>query len=233
VAAGCLAGVRWSRAAIIGVYVVAISGLAVNLLLLRDGGTMLRSAYAVQAKAAFAGLDLAGENARPNFQPPPVPGGQGVVPGNQSPLSFPFDAVEEADGMPSERYFAAARRYGHLGYSLPELRASSDSVRAQADSILVAALGLKLSRGGSDRARGACRTFGAGGASSAPLPRKGALFEEDMGGPVELQRFARTWWVPIGSLKPGRPALLRIPTDQAPDPWRVSVGGELRICALR
>lgn len=235
VASGSAAGMRWSRSGLVLLYVFAASGFAVNLYLMKESGIMLRSAYAVQVKAGFAGLDLAAKHAQPRFDPPPVPGGQGVVPGGQSPLGYPFSIVAEAGASPSDAYRIAAQRYGSLGYSLPELRSTSDGVRTQTDSILVAALGVKL-QPVAIAGRYSCRTAEAGpdGIVRATLPPSGVALRSSSGGSVALQRFARDLWIPIGALAPGKLTQLRIPTDRAPDRWRLSVASQtLSICRFR
>jgi hypothetical protein len=235
VAGGCLAGRRHPRSALVGLYAVAACGVAVNLFLLHDEGTKLRSAYAVQVKAAFAALDIAGDSARRNFDPPPVPGGQGVIEG-QSPLKFPFGLTSIFDGEPVAAYREAAERYGRLGYSPEEIEAAADSVKTQTDSILVAALGLRLRNGSASSTAERCRQLrsDSDGLTHVRLPRGGAVLESQAGGSVSVRRLAREAWIPLGSLAPATPALLSIPSDSLPDSWwLVSDSRSLRVCESR
>lgn len=233
-AAGCAAGLRWSRAALVGLYVIALSGFGVNLYLLHEGGFAWRNGFGTEVRAGFAAVDLAGENAKASFSVR-VPEGEEFA-GVESPLDFILGSVSETGRQPAPAYLAAARRYGPLGYSLSEVRTASDSVRAQTDSALVSALGLKLQPAVRAPAPATCRTaISAGdGQARAKLPPGGAVLEAAQGGPVKLRRFARGWWVRLGRLSPGEPDVLRVPIDRASDPWWVSVATpSLRVCTLR
>jgi hypothetical protein len=234
-AAGCLAGRRWTMRELVGLYALAVCGVSVNLFLLQDEGKMLRSAYAVQVKAAFAAVDIAGDSSRRDFDPPPVPGGQGVVEEGQSPLKFPFGLTSMFERTPVTAYQEAAERYAALGYSLEEIRASSDSVRTQTDSVLVAALGLRLRRPPASPTPGPCRQLRASGPTTvARIPPGGALLRSSEEGSISVRRFARESWIPLGPLAQRAPALLAVPPDSAPDPWWLaSSAGSLRVCALR
>ncbi len=230
VMAGCAAGLRWSRAGLVALYVVAACGFAVNLFQLHEASANLR-AYAVQVKAGFAGVDVAGGKARRHYEPASPAGQEG-----ETPLKFVFRSVEDAGYQPGEAYIEAARRYGPLGYSLSQLRTSEDSLRAQADAMLVSALGLRLVPGRGIPARGGCRTVRAqaDGDVEMRLTSPGASLRSPGGAAVQVQRFSREAWVEIGRLAPGRSAVLRLPRDRAPDPWRVSVATpSLRVCRLR
>jgi hypothetical protein len=233
-AAACAGGSRWSRSALVALFAVAASGLAVNAVLLKDAGAMLRSAYAVQVRAAFAALDLAGDRARRRFDPPSIPNDEGAIVGSQSPLTFPFKTVDEFGGVGVAGYLRARRDYGALGYSLGELRAAEDKVRGQTDSVLVAALGLRLSPVPA-AAGTACRRVEAGGDGDAraELSHGGAVLESARGGAVEVQRFAEESWSRVGTLAAGQPAELAVPADRAADPWRISVQAPfLRVCEI-
>jgi hypothetical protein len=235
IAADSLRGVRWRWSGIIAVYLVALAGLGANLLLLRDGGGVLRDMHAPLVQASFAALDVAGEEAEPSFgllNPDGSPGPGKAI------FGVPFDIFEARDEAPIDAYLAAAERYGALGFSLPELRARDAGIRGEVDRILVKALGLELSP--TDRpARGpGCRRVrGTGGRPPvARLPTGGALLElSGSGGEASLGRFADTEVAPVGKLAPSQPVKLRIAPDNAPDPWRVSVagGGTLIVCPLR
>jgi hypothetical protein len=234
IAADSLRGIRWSWSGILAVYLVALAGLGANLLLLRDGGGFLRETHAPLVRASFAALDVAGDEAEPTFDLFNADGSPG--PGNAI-FGVPFDIFEARDEAPVDAYLAAADRYGSFGFSLPELRARDMGLRSETDRILVKALGLELSPT-DRRARGpGCRRVrGTGGRPPvARLPTGGALLElAGSGGQASLGRFADAESAPLGRLAPSEPALLRIPPDNAPDPWRLSVAGSgtLIVCPL-
>jgi hypothetical protein len=230
VAAESLRGARWPRSGMIALYLVIFSGLGANLHLLRDGGAALRGPFASHVHASFTALDLAGRNAQPTFSLIQADGSP--APGN-SALSVPFDIFDGRGDAPVSAYLSAAARYGSLGYSLPALRRQEDGVRAETDGVLAEALGLKLAPASAlPRGPGCARVAGN---AAAPLPRGGALLmAEDAPASVSLGRFADGQNVPLGELSPSMPALLKIPVDRAPDPWRASAGGgTLIVCPLR
>jgi len=233
-AAGCAAGLRWSRAALVGLYAVAVSGFCVNLYLLHEGGFNLRHGFGTEVRAGFAAVDLAGTNAKPTISVR-VPEGDEFA-GIESPLNFVLGSVGETGREPVPAYLAAARRYRPLGYSLPEVRTASDSVRAQVDAALVSALALELRPAPHAPAPATCWTAVAKGdrEARAKLPRGGAVLEAQGGGAVKLRRFARGWWFGVGELSPGEAAVLRVPVDRASEPWWVSAAtSSLRVCELR
>jgi hypothetical protein len=236
VASEAVAGIRWSRAGLIALYIVAVAGLMTNLALLRYNAAQLRDFYAVQVRAAYGALDVAGERAKANFSPP-SPGPQAVVSGGQSPLTFPFKQLADRGESPTAAYRAVAARYGPLGFSLDEIRANAEDVRAQVDSVLVAALGLKLTPAAPRVPHGRCHPIREqpGQTSFSRLPRGGALLTVGgVGGSVEVRRFADSTAVPLGSLAPGQAAILRVPADRAPGPWWVSASGSSALlCELR
>lgn len=231
VAAEAAAGMRWSRAGIYGLYAAALAGLMVNVTLLHDQAAEFRNITAVQTHAAFTGLELAGRNATDHFFPRPLSGVMLPLVEEQSPLAIPFSAVPE-DRPISREYRAVVERDGGLGYSVAELRAHGEPARAQADAMLVGALDLKLVPAKPSVLSGSCRsTGGAGG--SLPLPRGGALLEAKGGATeVQVRRFGAVTFG-VGTLDPGQPAVLRIPTDRSAAPWwGYAPAAALRVCAL-
>lgn len=233
-AAGCAAGLRWPRATIVGLYAVAVSGFCVNLYLLHEGGFNLRNGFGTEVRAGFAAIDVVGERAQESFVAR-VPEGRDFA-GIESPLNFVFGSVRETGREPVAAYLAAAERYGSLGYSLAEVQAASDSVRAQTDAVMVSALGLELRTATRPPAEATCRTAIAvgDGEARAKLPPGGAVLEAKGGGAVKLRRFAHRRWLKIGELSPNEAAVLRVPVDRVPDPWWVSAATpSLRVCALR
>lgn len=217
---------------LVGLYVVAACGIAANAAQLYYEGTVLR-VHAAQVKAGFSGLDIAGANAQADFDPPPIPDDAGVLANSQSPLAFPFLSIGLTEKDPTPAYRDAVARYGDLGYTPEELSRQSDELRSQADTILVAALGLELTAADSGTPHGRCRTVRGNGQVSVELPKGGALLESN-GGTVEIRRFASELDVEVGELVAEQPAILRVPADDVDNPWTVTVPGtSVRVCALR
>lgn len=234
-AAAAAEGVPWDRAGLIALFLFCAAGLGANLVLLRNAGTELRSSYAVQVEAAFGGLDMVGKRAAGEFEPPSV--ANGFVAGGQSPLDFPFHLLVEDDEAPTRAYFAAARRYGSLGYSQEQLEAQSEEVRAQADAVMVAALGLRLVPQGRLGGRAGCRRPRPSGEGSfvLRLPPGGATLEAGShGGSVDVRRLAGETAVDLGELAPGEVAALRVTPDRSNRPWTLTTtASSLRVCELR
>jgi hypothetical protein len=229
---GCAAVIRWSRPAVIATYLVAASGVAVNAFILHDEGARLRYA-AVEVKAGFAGLDIAGDNMKAAFDPALPPNLSSTLPGGL--LAFPFGSVAEAGLEPPAAYRAASHSYGPLGYSVEQVRAATGAIRAQTDATLVKALGLRPQTAHRIAANSTCRVVRSNGMgdAEAKLPAGGAVLESDADGPLEIRRFAgNQWWLNIGRLSGRQPVVLRVPQDHLPDPWWISVPtASLRVCA--
>jgi hypothetical protein len=236
VAAEACRGLSWSRGRLLLLYAVVAAGVATNLYLLHDAGADLRDRYAVQERAAFAALDVAGEAARREFEIPAI-GEESIIPGGQSPLQFPFGVVSEYGRSPVDSYRRVAAEYGSLGYSPAELEAQGEAVRMQADAVLVAALGLRQASA-PVVAGGECTVArSAGGLLSVELPPGGALLEAHApAGELGVRRFAGGGLVPLGPVAAGTPVALRVPTDglTATKPWVGALNAQsLRVCPLR
>lgn len=233
-AAAAAEGISWNRAGLIALAIFCAAGLGTNLILLRTAGADLRGRYAAQVEATFGGLDMVGPRAAGEFDPPRI--ANGFVPGGQSPLDFPFYVLTEAGQAPTPAYFAAARRYGSLGYDQAQLEAQPEEARAQADAVMVAALGLELVPGKNLGTHARCRSPRSGeGSYVAQLPRGGATL--DAGSrevSVGVRRLASETVVELGKLASGEVATLRVPPDRSSRPWTlVAAGGSLKVCALR
>jgi hypothetical protein len=230
IAAEAAAGMNWSRAGICGLYAAALAGLAVNATELHDQAAEFRNISAVQTRAAFTGLELAGANALPHFHPRPLPGLSLPLVEEQSPLAVPFGTLPEGRSV-SREYLAVVERHGGLGYSVAELRAHGEPAEAQADAMLVDALDLKLTPAAPAVTGVSCRKTAAG--VDARLPRGGALLSTDGATEVAVHRFGGTTFG-VGTLEAGRPAVLRIPPDRSAVPWLAyAPAAPLRVCALR
>jgi hypothetical protein len=221
--------VRWTRAALIGLYAVAAVGLASNLALLRERAADYRSGNEV-VRAEMTGLEVAGEQVVADFDLEAATGGRSF-------WVFPFLMLNERGESPAELYVDAVERYGALGLSPEELRDRGDPVRQRADAVLVAALGLDLAPVGEIDARRCLEAEGeAGGEVDLELQPDSlvVLRAEGADGPLTVRRFAGEAGVEIGELRSGQPAALELPGDGLPDPWRASgPGPALLVCPLR
>ena len=220
-------GMRWSRAALVALGVVAVFGVSTNLALLRDSGRQLRNVYTPTVRAELAALELAGDSANPDFEPRDILG-------QDTPLFLPFAEIGGRGAPPTGAYQDAVDEFGSPAFSEQELAEQPEPFRAVADTVLVGALGLRL-----ETAPGAvplpdCETVraGAGGDVSFVLPPEGVTLSATAASQtVQMRRFADSSAVTIGEIRRGRPALLRAPADESEHPWRVIVsGGAVRRC---
>jgi hypothetical protein len=223
VAADALRGLRLRPVAIAAVFVVVALALPANVAKLKDGrDAMLPEADANRAE--YAMLDLARAHVDPAFVPTSDPrvqraGGAVFVP------------------MAAGPYFEGEDRYGPLGFSLDRIREESPTVRDVADATLVAGLDLSPHTTEPPADPAACPSVTDATAKDA------AFFELALGGAllgsrggevkVGLSRFsAGRYDVPVGRLRAGEWATLRIPPDSAPDPWLAVVSGPVYVCPL-
>jgi hypothetical protein len=186
-----------------------------------------------QAKAELAALDLARGTVQPSFL--------AEDPAGRPPIPDTRMTAEAAE------YFQVADAYGSPAYSLTELPSLPASVRRVADIVLARAVALRLKtlrslpRGAAERpdvlastasvrrsAPGCVRLTPEGGPASSQvaLPRGGAALAAAGGEPVglALARFSDGYAFPLGPLPSDKPALLGIPADAAPAPWRLLIG---------
>jgi hypothetical protein len=205
-------------------WVVALCGIAANLVALRDGGDFRRDVDGPLLRSELAAFDLAGHTAveNPDLFHASATGAF---------LIFPFSGIPVED--PVSHYERAVARYGRLGYTPDELRGEPEELRAHADATLLAARGTALAADASLTAGCAPDKAGKDGAIEVRLPPGGAVLESDAGAAVSLRRFADATWKEVGSLAPGAPAALRIPVDAAPDPWLVRIDAPTaHVCPL-
>jgi hypothetical protein len=220
VAAAAASGTRFSRAGVAILFAVSTVSLATNLLLLRGGASEFRNAYSAPLRANLAMVELARGQVAPGFDP-----------------SAGVRALSVSSPSAAE-YLAASDRYGSLAFSLPELAAEPELIRQRADQTLARALGIGLEPSRSRPAVRRCeviRSASPGEPIVFPLPPGGATLTTRGEAPGELTvgRFATVPRVHVGVLQPGGGAMLRIPTDSSPAPWRASVTGPsaLEACA--
>jgi hypothetical protein len=213
VAAAAASGIRFSRVGVATLFAVSALSLATNLVLLRDGAREFRNAYSAPLRANLAMLELGRDDIRPGFNPR-----AGVQALSISPLS-------------AAEYLAASDRYGSLAFSLPELANQPEPIRERADRTLARSLGIELAPSRSRAGARECELIRSGGPSGAIaflVPPGGTTLTTrgDAPGELTVGRFATAATVDLGALQPGRSAMLRIPTDSSPTPWRALVTGQ-------
>lgn len=216
-AACAAAGVRWSRSSLLALFLIATVGAATNIALARQAGASSR-AESMLVRADLAAIDIAGANADPSYVPAEAP----------LPIAFSF-----TDGRTSGTYLAAAARYGGLGYSPEELRASAEPFKQGADVTLAGALGLAL-RPAAERPSGdVCLELGPG-ADRVPsvelAPGGSVALESKRPAAIQVRRFAGVTGVDVGEVAPGEAQALSVPADPLPDPWRLTSDAPVRAC---
>ncbi len=223
-----LRGMRWNRTGLIALGAAAVFGVCTNVALLRDSGRQLRDVYTPTMRAELAALELAGDQADPDFEPRDVVGAQ-------SPTFLPFAEIGARGEPPTGAYLDAAAELGSPAFTAEELAGQSDVFRARADAVLIGALELGLEPARADLPRRSCRTISAppGGEIAFPLPPGGATLSPTAASQtVTVRRFADSAAVTLGVVHRGRAAALTPPADDAGLPWRVGVtGGAVGVCA--
>ena len=209
-------GKRPSRNALAILLAATIFALAGNIALLRDGSGTLRL-YSSSLRSQLTGLLLARDRVAPTYVPA------------ASPLGFV--GAEGAGPL-----LAAIDRNGSFAFSLPELRAQSESDRQLADAVVAGAEQLRLSPATAPRNPQTCRTIGPNRAGQVfvELRPPGARIRSSAPAPLALGRFAAIPTVRTGLLAPGRFEALSVPRDGAQQAWRGAVpsGTRLTVCAL-
>jgi hypothetical protein len=221
VAAAAAAPLRLSGRGLAVLFAVAAFSLVTNLALLREGAAQYREEYSARAQAQFAALELARGHVDPAFDP------AAAVPPDVSPVS-----------SPAGTYFEVVDRYGSPAFTISELERQRESTREVADRILAAALDLRLEAPPEPEPRPcfAVRAPERGGTVDFELPPEGAVVRARGAAVASLAvgRFAAAASVELGDLAPEEPAAIRVPPDDAPRPWRVTVDGAeaVGVCPL-
>ncbi len=138
--------------------------------------------------------------------------------------------------LSADTYYQAEDEFGGIGFSLEQIRDESLERREIADATLAGAYELRLKPSAAPADPSACPSS-LDGALRHPVffypERGGVLLGSRSSSPVYVGvgRFAnRGEPVPLGKLKPGEWALLRIPPDSAPERWWVTVDGPVHVC---
>jgi hypothetical protein len=218
--------IRWTRPALIAVFAVTAVGAMANIALLRDNGAAQRVLVAPPLRAELSGLEIAGGETRPGFEPHRVLEGQ-------NSLVFPFAEARVLRPDPALAYVQAEERYGRIGYSTEELATQSDALRAHADAVLAEALGVRLVPLAAGPRRG-CRRLRAqtdGLTFAADAPGAVVVADRDNPVPIGLRRFSQTITASIGAVAAGQAAFLRVPPDHVPGRWQAATSASaLTLC---
>lgn len=221
IGAELLRGVRWSRKGLLIAGVLTICAIGPNIVYLKKGGDWERR-QSVLTRADLTALEIARRTVDPGFTlwPSDVAGTASL-------------GIVNAGG-----YFEAADRWGSPADTIEELEAAPAKGRHYADVVLSRALPISTAvRPGK---------FPGGGGDCVALPAGGTRGEVELGpglhrielapGPgavFKLRRFATGEYPVVPGPSPGdSTTLLRIPRDEAPNPWflRVEASQLARVC---
>ena len=207
-------GWKPGRPGLLALGLIALCGVAANLILLRDNAAFVRDSGA-ELRSLVGATELALEG--------DPQASAGALAGQRSIGLGPVFGLR---GM-------ALQDYGQFGYGPDELRQQPPERRETADFLLVTSAVPGLAPPGPDPRVAGCRTVAsaAGGPVSLESPPGRLLLRAAQAGEVSVGRFADLPGVAVGTLEPGRPAQLLLPADSAPDPWRIAFDGpSLKVC---
>lgn len=222
IAAELLRGVRWNRDALLVAGGVVLVAIVPNLGYMKTGGDWERE-QSVFTRADLAALEIARRTVDPGYA-----------------LSDPEVAGTASLGVVSAgKYFEAADRWGSPAYSVAELEAAAPVGRHFADVVLSRVLPLQtevLPEPSHSLARG-CITQAAGSPQDSEVELRPGLHRIELApGPeavFKLRRFATGEYPVATEPSPGgSTTLLRIPRDEAPNPWYLHVEASqlARVC---
>jgi hypothetical protein len=221
--ANLLQGVRFGRRALIAAGGLTVAAVAVNLIVLRDGRDALE-VQSVLTKADLGAIEIARRTVDPEFS-----------------LNAEVAGTTTLIDVQAAKYLPAVREYGSPAYTPSELAAAPDYGRKQADIVLSQALPLStLTRLGAydpDDSGENCIAL-AGNAPPASEVRlsPGLTRIELAPGPHAdffLRRFAGGEYPVVTEGAPGDSVtVLRVPRDDAPQPWflHVEASQPARVC---
>ncbi|HEY2055923.1 MAG TPA: hypothetical protein VGH14_18470 [Solirubrobacterales bacterium] len=217
-----LAGLRFSRRALIIIAVAALLAIGPNLAQMQTGSAFLRE-QSVFTRADLAALEISRNTVDPAF-----------TLGSQETTGTASLGLVGAGS-----YFEAVDRWGSPAYSVAELEKAPPVGRHFADLVLAAALPIdhKTVPGFEHGTVGRrCVTMPAGHAADKEVPVSGDATVELAPGPsapIALRRFAEGEFpVAVATAEGGTTTAIEIPADRAKNPWFVHVeAGQLaRVC---
>lgn len=221
--ANLLQGVRFGRRALIAAGGLTVAAVAVNLVVLRDGRDALEL-QSVLTKADLGAIEIARRTVDPEFS-----------------LNTEVAGTTTLIDVQAAKYLPAVREYGSPAYTPSELAAALDYGRKQADIVLSQALPLStLTRLGAydpnDSGENCVALAGNAPPASEVRLSPGLTRIELAPGPhadFTLRRFATGEYPVVTEGAPGDSVtLLRVPRDDAPQPWflHVEASQPARVC---
>ena len=235
IAAELFRGRRPGRNGLIAVFAITALAVASNLSFLDQSYKTYKQGSDVE-RADLAALEIARDQAPEDFV-----------------LSEPVahtGYVEVGAGA----YLSAADAFGSPAFSEPELAGAPEDAQAAADSVLAAALDLRVSavdrpiEGGGPAPTaadgGPIEALGRSCVEAAPvpgaprvitLPPGGAEVEAGRGAAdLRLRRFADGFEIDAGTLSAGGAEAIAIPVDRSARPWQLQVSSEspVRVCGV-
>jgi hypothetical protein len=210
------AGLLIRRYAVALVVFVGVAAAIVNGTQLRDAAGGLAN-IAHKERGGLGALELARGRVNPGFV-----------------LTEQNSGVDYLGALDAGSYFSAVDAYGSPAYSPAELVTAPVSARVSADMVSAAALGIRLAPGG-QAVSGACLRLDPRTAPTFAIPTRGILLTASgPGTQVSLRRYASgSFPVQLGTLTPGTPELLRIPTDRSTRPWSAQLTGGAGVTTCR
>ena len=200
---------------------VTLVAIGLNLPPLKDGQATLANTSAL-TRADTAAIEIARDTVAPEFQLTPEVAGTPTL-------------VDIAAGT----YLTATEEYGSPAYSQRELAKAAPVARHQADVVLAAALPVTVKPAATASSPGAaCVRLRAGDKPEVRLPLGGARIELALGrqGTLFLRRFGSPdeEGVGVARIVGGATAILRIPRDRSPRPWkmRLEAAQAASVCPL-
>jgi hypothetical protein len=225
-AAELLRGVRIGRRVLIVAAVIAVVAVASNLVQFRNGSRWLKD-QAVLTRADTGAIEIASRTVDPSFSLTPEIAGTGSL------------AIVNA-----EKYLEASAAHGSPAYTPEEMMEAPEAGRRQADIVLSKALPISVVTSAGaipPDARGGCAEF-PGGTASAHLETRlapGLTKIKVEAGPdasLALRRFAVDEFpVSLGAVPGGSASVLRVPRDNAHQPWYLHVDAKqaVLVCGQR
>lgn len=211
IAAELLQGVRPPRPAVAAVAVLVAAAVFGGVSLLRHDYENTWRPLGEEVRAMLAGVEIAGNSARPGYQ-----------------VRFPPGVA-----VPVDSYLALRREHGSPAFSTAALPTHTDNLRRQADTTLAAALGLNLEQVRPGLREQYCQVRSALDSPARLQPGDRITLTAIEGADVRLHlgRFADGFPVVLGRLPTGQTRALEIPTDSSRRPWQLIVGaGQVRLC---
>jgi hypothetical protein len=210
-------GVRTTRVTLAVTLALTVAALAGNAARFHDSRQFMDD-YSTHARADMAVIELAGKD-----------GDQAFTPNQHLPY-----VVSSGMVLNSGPWLLTVERYGSVAFSVPELQGQAEDVRVEADRVSVRSLQLRLDGAATPPGgRGRCRQFGAAASGDIALPPGGAVLVPAGDARLAVRRWGDRFAIPLGDLRAGQAAALRIPADRSRVPWRIRLdpAEPVEVCA--